>query len=72
MPTPAFALVLYRLAKRLGGGYYGDHVWGGIGHGGEARSATVTKSEPAWILRRLHPARDVRRAGRLGQKADLR
>ena len=39
MPTPAFALVLYRLAKRLGGGYYGATriVWGGIGHGGEGK-----------------------------------
>lgn len=38
-PTPAFALVLYRLAKRLGGGYYGATriVWGGIGHGGEGK-----------------------------------
>lgn len=34
-PTPAFAIVLYRLAQRLGGGYYGATriVWGGIGHG---------------------------------------
>jgi hypothetical protein len=39
MPTPAFAIVLYRLAKRLGGGYYGATriVWGGIGHGGEGK-----------------------------------
>jgi hypothetical protein len=34
-PTPAFAIVLYRLAQRLGDGYYGATriVWGGIGAG---------------------------------------
>jgi hypothetical protein len=38
-PRPAFAIVLYRLAQRLGGGYYGATriVWGGIGHGGEGK-----------------------------------
>jgi hypothetical protein len=38
-PTPAFALVLYRLAQRLGGGYFGATriVWGGIGHGGAGK-----------------------------------
>jgi hypothetical protein len=34
-PVPAFAIVLYRLAKRLGEGYYrvSSIVWGGIGAG---------------------------------------
>jgi hypothetical protein len=38
-PKPAFALVLYRLAQRLGGGYYGATkiVWGGIGHGTDGK-----------------------------------